>query len=204
MIHFKRINELDCDSCSGAGRPKVRADKNGQYILVNDMNEGHYFNKIAVVNIFLVLLGFLYLDFIYLDLNDTESLSKAYYIKFSVSIFYLCISKLPENTKKPIQSVFHFSGAYWAIWTAVASISIANVEISKYVGVILIFGGFGAFCVIDELLNVLELNESDMQIGRVLLSFFLRLFLLLIFISSLYFLIQGSWEWPIKPLSSVL
>ena len=170
----------------------------------NDLNEGRYFNNVSIFNVCVVSLGFLCLDFIYLDFgNDTGAFSKGYYIKFAVSIFYLCISKLPLNIEKPVQSVFHFSGAYWAIWTAVVSLLTSNIEISKYVGLILIFGGFGAFCLIDELLDVLELNENKKRPVRVILSLTLRLFLLLIFITSIYFFIQGSWEWPIKPLSSV-
>ncbi|OBT09336.1 hypothetical protein A9267_21105 [Shewanella sp. UCD-FRSSP16_17] len=163
-----------------------------------------YLNVRSIAIIVVVFSVFLFIDVFLLDFfGNSDSFSKSYYIKFIITMLLLFLSKFEKCENNYITPAFHFSGAYWALWTGIYCLVSNDVELSKYIGILLVFGGFGGFCLIDELIDFLNVKYGSESCFRITLTMLLKVLLFSFFILAIIFFVKGNWEWPVNSFSSL-
>lgn len=164
-----------------------------------------YFNKIAITNLFLILIVFAFIDFSLWADDVIELISIRFYLKLIICLFYFFLSKSQEVSVGEIISrdvssfdlaaPFHFSVLYISLWLGGVSLYSSELFTSVYIGLFLIVGGGAAFSFIHELIKII----TPSNIFMMLLEKILRVLVFSFFIFALYFFINGELVWQILP-----
>ncbi|WP_143165516.1 hypothetical protein [Ferrimonas marina] len=155
------------------------------------------------VLIALVMLGVIYLimDAVVLDYQDNIThYSIAFYYKFAICAFLLIsITSLGYSEKGVVEStMFHFSVSVLCLWFGLSNLLLSNVELSKYVGLIVFIGCFSLFNVLSDALEMLrEKQVFDMGTLRIIQKV-VNVLLFSTICLSIYIVVSGKWTWVIQ------
>lgn len=162
-----------------------------------------YYNRVALLHILFLVVLYVIVDGFIIDYGiDKNAFSKGFYSKLLLSILYLVGSKGDGSIKiedNSIDAAFHFSVFSLCLWMGVASFLLEEVNISRIVGIFLIFGGLAAFNLIDELLKVARVRIPSPSILSYATETALKILLFSVFCFALFFLAMGEWVWELKP-----
>ncbi|SFC11886.1 hypothetical protein [Pseudoalteromonas denitrificans] len=156
-------------------------------------------NKV-IVHIGCIVALYFFMNFVVLDLAIIEQRSIGFYLFFSLSLIYLGASKAPAysfmSKQTDYEPVFLFNGFALSLWFAITDLILPTGSISKFSGVVLIFGIFGAFGFLIDIGYYIRDKKGELDIPRNYLIA-TRYFLLFMVIFAGYFFIEGNWEWPL-------
>lgn len=163
----------------------------------------NYYNRTALLHILFLVVLYLIFDAFIIDYkSDTNAFSQGFYFKLILSIFYLIGSKEKSSVtqvRNSIDAAFHFSVFVLCLWMGITTFLLESVNISKFTGIFLIFGGLSAFNLIDELLKFARVKIKSSTLGGYAIETTLKVLLFSIFCFALFFLVTGEWIWEMKP-----
>lgn len=168
----------------------------------NTLLTSNYFNAKAILHCIVFFLIFVIIDVAIFYTSSDNFLSKSFYSKFIVCLGYLLASKNEsplEKSDSSLEFTFHFSSYLLCIWLGLSNLISNEIEVSKVVGIFLLFGVFAGFNITAELLKFNKSKYVEKPFKIVLVEGVLKGLLSITLISALVFLLVGEWSWFIKP-----
>jgi hypothetical protein len=160
----------------------------------------NYFNKNAMVHLYLVFLIYVLMDYYVLSNGGIFALTSVFLVKLIIALGYTLVpvekqGLLGIEKMEPIsyRAIADFCSIYFGLWCVFVELTIFNDAISKYIGIILTLTFPATMVFFGRVVVYYAFSKSRKK--SFVIPFLGRAVMILWISLILYFLVYGEWGW---------